>query len=183
MSKKEEAVAPVEEGNVDQIRDIIFGAQMRDYEKRFSRLEERVLNEATLLRSEISSRLDALESYIKQEIGSVLDQLSIERGEREDDTRHASDELSKKSSEAEKKLTQLQTSMNQGQSELRESLLKQSKSLSSDIQMVRDTLSSSLDRSVEELRDDKADRKALADMFTEVAMRLNGEFKVNNDDA
>ncbi len=183
MTKKKEAVVPMEEGNVDQIRDIIFGAQMRDYEKRFSRLEERVLNESNLLRNETSNRLDTLESYIKQEIGSVLDQLSVERGEREDDTRHASDELSKKASEHEKKLNQLQTKMNQGQSELRESLLNQSKSLSNEIQMVRDTLTSALDRSTEELRDDKADRKALADMFTEVAMRLNGEFQVNNDDA
>ena len=28
--------------NVDKIRDILFGNQMRDYEKRFARLEERV---------------------------------------------------------------------------------------------------------------------------------------------
>ena len=182
MSNKEEARQSMEEGNVDQIRDIIFGAQMRDYEKRFARLEERLLSESELLRSEISSRLDALESYIRQEIASVLDQLSIERGEREDDTRHLSDELDKLAGDTEKKHTQLQANMNQGQSELRESLLEQAKSLSADIQVVRETLSKSLDRSTQELRDDKADRKALADMFTEIAMRLNGEFYVHGDE-
>ena len=31
-----------EAANVDKIRDIIFGSQMRDYEKRFSRLDERL---------------------------------------------------------------------------------------------------------------------------------------------
>jgi len=42
----------MEAGNVDQIRDIIFGAQMRDYEKRFIRLEERLLSESDSLRGE-----------------------------------------------------------------------------------------------------------------------------------
>ena len=31
-----------EGANVDKIRDILFGSQMRDYEKRFSRLEDNV---------------------------------------------------------------------------------------------------------------------------------------------
>ena len=34
-------------GSVDKIRDILFGAQMRDYDRRFTRLEERLLKEAT----------------------------------------------------------------------------------------------------------------------------------------
>ncbi|HID35882.1 MAG TPA: hypothetical protein EYP39_00670, partial [Ghiorsea sp.] len=67
MVKKTEEKQPetAEVGNVDQIRDIIFGSQMRDYEQRFVRLEERVLNEADALRSETNNRLDALETYIK----------------------------------------------------------------------------------------------------------------------
>jgi len=183
MTQENEVQAPIDEGNIDQIRDIIFGAQMRDYEKRFARLEEKMLGEAATLRGETSSRLDALELYIKQEVGGLLDQLSQERGEREDDTRHLSDELSKKSQEADKKNGQLQQNLNQGKSELREALLEQSKSLLHEIQTVRDTLSTSLNRSNEELRDDKADRRALADMFSEVAMRLNGEFTISGGES
>ncbi|MDX8388345.1 MAG: hypothetical protein R8M46_07420 [Ghiorsea sp.] len=180
MSKNTETTAQetMEAGNVDQIRDIIFGSQMRDYEKRFLRLEERVLSESDSLRSETSNRLDSLESYIKQEVGSILDQLSNERSEREDDTKHLTDELHKGSNEADKKSSQIQDNLNQAQAETRDALLEQSKSLLAEIQNVRNTLSASLDRSTEELRDDKTDRKALADMFAEVAMRLNGDFKM-----
>jgi len=183
--KKEnnEVKTPIDEGNIDQIRDIIFGAQMRDYEKRFVRLEEKMLAEAASLRGETSSRLDALELYIKQEVGSLLDQISQERGEREDDTRHLGDELSKKSKEADKKNSQLQQNLNQSKSELRDALLEQSKSLLHEIQTVRDTLSTSLNQSNEELRDDKADRRALADMFSEVAMRLNGDFTLSGGES
>lgn len=180
MSEKNENTNSenIEAGNVDQIRDIIFGSQMRDYEKRFLRLEERVLSESDTLRSETGSRLDALESYIKQEVGSLVDQISAERSEREDDTRHFANELSKQGDDVDKKITQVQNSATQGQSDLRDALLEQSKSLLAEIQNVRNTLTSSLDRSTEELRDDKTDRKALADMFAEIAMRLNGDFKL-----
>jgi len=168
----------MEAGNVDQIRDIIFGAQMRDYEKRFIRLEERLLSESDSLRGETNSRLDALESYIKQEVSSLSDMIAVERGEREDDTRHLSNELSNQAQEQEKKLNHQQQSSSQAQADLRDALLEQSKSLLTEIQNVRNTLSASLDKSSEELRDDKADRRALADMFSEFAMRLNGDFQL-----
>jgi len=182
MPKKTESVASeaMEAGNVDQIRDIIFGSQMRDYEKRFLRLEERVLSESETLRSETSSRLESLESYIKQEVSSLIDHIGVERGEREDDVRHLSSELNKSSEDADKKIAQLQNKQTQGQSDLRDALLEQSKSLLAEIQNVRNTLTSSLDRSTAELRDDKTDRKALADMFTELGMRLNGDFTLPN---
>lgn len=181
MSKDEAPV--VESNNVDQIRDIIFGSQMRDYEKRFISLEKRVMSESDRLRSETSNRLDVLESYIKQEVGSLMDQLSTERGEREDDTRHLTETINKGASDTDKKISQLQGQVNQGQAELRDSLLEQSKSLLNELQNVRHTLTESLDRSTEELTDEKASRRDLADMFSEIAMRLNGEFKVVDNES
>jgi len=155
---------------------------MRDYEKRFLRLEERVLSESDSLRSETGTRLDALESYIKQEISSLVDMISVERGEREDDTRHLTNEIGKTATDADKKSTQMQNKMAQNQSETRDALLEQSKSLLAEIQNVRNTLTESIDKSTQELREDKTDRKGLADMFSEVAMRLNGEFNISDKD-
>jgi DNA repair exonuclease SbcCD ATPase subunit len=180
MVKKTEATQPenMETGNVDQIRDILFGAQMRDYEQRFSRLEERVLNESDALRSETNNRLDALEDYIKQEVSSLVDQISNERGEREDDTRHLTDELNKNIESIDKKISQVQDKLTQGQGESREALLEQSKSLLAEIQSVRTSLTEQLNKNTDKLEHNKTDRKALADMFSEVAMRLNGEFNL-----
>ena len=44
------AEEPREGQNVDKIRDILFGAQMRDYDKRFARLEDRLMKDAEALR-------------------------------------------------------------------------------------------------------------------------------------
>ncbi len=35
-------------GNLEKVRDILFGAQMRDYDRRFARLEERLVKEAAV---------------------------------------------------------------------------------------------------------------------------------------
>ena len=60
-------------GNVDKIRDILFGTQMRDYEKRFSRFEERLLKETSDLREEIKRRIASIEAYMKNEVTAVND--------------------------------------------------------------------------------------------------------------
>src|SRR5437879_3236643 len=54
-------------GNVDKIRDILFGNQMRDYETRFARLEETVAKETAEMRESSRRRFDQLEQYIKRE--------------------------------------------------------------------------------------------------------------------
>ena len=45
---------------MDQIRDIIFGPQMQEYDGRFKALENRLLAESQALREELTSRIDEL---------------------------------------------------------------------------------------------------------------------------
>src|SRR5215813_12388102 len=71
-----------EGGNIDKIRDILFGAQSRDIEKRILRLEERVAKETAALREDVNKRLEFLESYIKKEVDALTDRLKVEQTER-----------------------------------------------------------------------------------------------------
>jgi hypothetical protein len=52
-------------GNVDKIRDILFGSQMRDYESRFARLEETLIKETLEIRETSRRRFDQLEEGIR----------------------------------------------------------------------------------------------------------------------
>lgn len=78
----------------------------------------------------------------------------------------------------EKKIGQLDEQSSRTQRDLRQQILNQSKSLADDIRQKYEMLLSALDQQVEGLRKDKTDRSALADLFTELAMRLNNEFKL-----
>src|SRR5258705_8502177 len=71
-------------GNVDKIRDILFGSQMRDYETRFSRLEETVVKETSEIRESSRRRFDQLEQYIKKEFEAVDARIRAEREDRSD---------------------------------------------------------------------------------------------------
>ena len=71
-------------GNIDKVRDILFGGQMRDYERRFARLEERLLQETTELKDDVRKRLAALEQFLRQEAESLADRIKAEHEERTD---------------------------------------------------------------------------------------------------
>jgi len=165
-------------GNVDKIRDILFGTQMRDYEVRFSRLEESLRKESSDLRDSTKRRLDALEGYIKKELESLETRLKGEKQERTEAHSELSADLKSTAASLSRKISEAENQNGQAQRELRRELLEQSKSLGDEIRSKSEELASLLDRRVQELRNDKTDRAALASLLTEVAMRLTDEFHV-----
>ncbi|MDR1308368.1 MAG: hypothetical protein LBL95_00425 [Deltaproteobacteria bacterium] len=66
-----------------QVRELLFGAQLKDMEMRFRRQEERLLREISEVKESLRSRLDSLENFMKSEVGSLLNKLKEERDERE----------------------------------------------------------------------------------------------------
>jgi len=170
-----------EGGNIDKIREILFGVQMRDYEKRFSRLEERLLKESADLRDDTKRRFEALETFINKEFESLAERLKAEHGEREESLQELSRDLKDTGRAIEKKIAQLDEQTTRNQRDLRQQILDQSKSLNEEIRQKYEQLSAALEREAMELRTDKTDRSALAALFTEVAMRLNNEFKIPGD--
>jgi len=165
-------------GNIDKIRDILFGVQMRDYEKRFARLEERLIKESANLRDETRKRFDALELYIKQEFESLTLQLTAEQNSRGEAFEALSQGIKDTTRAFEKKTAQMDEQSTKSQRELRQQILDQSKSLNDDIRQKYEELTAALQREAADLRTDKTDRSALAALFTEVAMRLNNDFKI-----
>ena len=166
----------VREGaNVDKIRDILFGSQMRDYDKRFTRLEERLAKDAEAMRDDFKKRFDTLEGFVQKELESLTQRLKSEKSERSEALKEAARELRDTAKALEKRLGQLDDQMAAGNSELRGRMLEQSKALTAEIAAKHRDISASLDREVQVLRTDKTDREALADLFTELAMRLKNE--------
>lgn len=172
------AITGAESGSVDKIRDILFGTQMRDYDKRFARLEERLLKESAELREETRRRFDSLETYIRAEFGSLSDRVKNDAHRRDELNEAMSLHLQETAKSIERKLWQLDEQTAQAQRDLRQQLLNQSKELSDEIRRKSEELTAELAREAGELRHDKTDRAALADLFTELALRLNNQFRL-----
>jgi hypothetical protein len=165
-------------GNVDKIRDILFGNQMRDYEKRFARFEERLLKETTALREDIKNRLASLESYVKTELEALQDDLKTSKNAQSAALKDLGQEVKENAKTAEKKAGQIEEQASKAQRELRQLILEEAKRLSEEIEHKHAALSQGLDRESTELRSILTDRRALADLFTEMALRLKDEFKI-----
>ena len=69
---------------VDKIRDLLFGNQMQDYDRRFSKLEERFLQRFKDIESETARNLSAFESNAKKQVESLVSQLREEKDLRAD---------------------------------------------------------------------------------------------------
>jgi methyl-accepting chemotaxis protein len=169
-------------GNVDKIREILFGGQMREYERKFARLEDRLLKESTESREDLKRRFEALEAYIGKEVDSLSDRLKSEQGERAEMVKELTQEVKSLAKAFEKRATQLEEQSAKAQRESRQQLFEQSKDLSEEIRQKAEDLAALVAREVQDLRAEKTDRTALAALLTEMAMRLNNEFTIPKGD-
>lgn len=177
-TKKVAQVAPEGPENIDKIRDILFGSQSRDIDKRFARLEELVRRELRSMEVSTTQRLDSLEDYFKGEIESLVKQLKTENKERTTSDDDLKGKLKDTQQLLEKKTIALDQQMTKGQGDLRQQLLERSKKLNDDMQKKYKEIMKLLETSVQELRTEKTDRLALADLLMGVALQLKKEFKI-----
>jgi len=158
-------------GNVDKIRDILFGSNMREYEQRFARLEEALKKESLDLRETTRRHLEALEGFVHKELAALESRLATEREER-----------SESHSRLAAKIGEVENHEANAKREIRNDLLQQSKELTDNIRNKGEELVALLERRAQELHHAKTDRAALASLFNEVALRLTDQFKVTGAD-
>lgn len=100
---------------VDQVREILFGAQREEYEKRFSRLEELVVKSISDLRNDTTTKLNSLRGDIDKRLARLEELLAKNIGDLNSDTT--------------KKFNVLKTDYDKKFSNIEESLDKLDKSL------------------------------------------------------
>jgi len=167
-----------ESGNVDRIRNILFGSQMRDYDGRFQKFEERLTREAGELRSDLQRQLHALEAFMKGEVESMTNRVKTEQSERGQAFEHLARDMAETARGLELKINNLDSQAAKDIRDLREQLLEQSKALSAELKEKHDHLKGQLDHEAGQIRDAMTGREALAEMLSEVALRLKKEFRV-----
>jgi hypothetical protein len=164
--------------SLDKVRDILFGVQMREYDRRLSRLEERLVKETTDLKEDLRRRLEALDSYVRRETDSLADRFTTERAERSDSERNLARDLQDTAASFDRRTGQIDEQLAKGQRELRQQILDQHQRLTDDIQQRIEAVLAALAREAQELRTSKADRATVASLLTEMALRLTDELRI-----
>jgi DNA anti-recombination protein RmuC len=164
--------------NLDKVRDLLFGGQMRDYDRRYTDLEDRILRETSELREDVVKRLSAIEALLSREIDALNERVRAERDDRSTAARELARQLDDTAQTFEKKTTQLDDQIARGLRDMRQQLHDQHHQLSDDLKRQADQILERLARESQQLQSDKTDRASLAALLNEMAMRLTDEFRL-----
>jgi hypothetical protein len=160
--------------SLDQVRDILFGGQMRMVETRLRGLEDRILREQTAMRNDLVRAIAELEATSKKEFAAQADRLAAERAKRAEDLKPLGAELRDSLKGLERRHQKLEEAASLADAELRDQLLKASAALAADLSRTGERLSTELERQATALRTEKLDTAAFAGALNEIATKLTG---------
>ncbi len=165
------------EGNVDQIRQILFGGKMRDYEKRFVEMERRLAESIEQISGTVEKRIDRLDTYAKREFVKLADKLKAEQKARSEIGKQSSKDLDSLGEQVEGWFAEIEEQMESESRALHAALKEQGEELLGVINEHSEHLNSSLQGEARELAETKLGREDLAGALAELALRLKKDFK------
>ncbi len=158
--------------SLDQVRDILFGGQMRMVDARLHALEARLQQEQDTLRAELGREVSGLDGSLKNGIAQLNERLGEERTKRTEDLKALSIDLKELLKNLEQRHAALEEATSQADAELRDHLLRQSTMHSAELSRTADHLTKQLEDIAAGLRTEKLDTSKLAAGLTELANRL-----------
>jgi gas vesicle protein len=168
------AAAAAAPESIDQVRDLLFGGQMRMVDSRLQSLDERMAHETAAMRTEFERQVSDLGGSIRKELAQHAERLSTERAKRVEDLKALSAEIREALRSLEKRHQNLEEAAGLADAELRDHLLKQGAAISGELTRTSERLSSELNRITTALQSEKLDSSALISGLTELAGRLGG---------
>ena len=161
-------------GNIDQIRDIIFGAHLREFTSRLDKSEADV----EAIQQEVSDRLSELKSVLALELRAAVESIdkrlitiSATTQEEAADLRQQFDRINRKFTNS---IETLDETVEAQRVALRDELAQTRDSLQSDTRELRSLVLEELDRHFSILREDKISKDDMAELLFELGMRLKG---------
>ena len=161
-------------GNIDQIRDIIFGAHLREFTSRLDKSEADI----AAIQQEVSDRLNELKSVLALELRAAVESIdkrlktiSASTQEEAADLRQQFDRINRKFTNS---IETLDETVEAQRVALRDELAQTRDSLQGDTRELRSLVLEELDRHFSILREDKISKDDMAELLFELGMRLKG---------
>jgi len=160
--------------NVDQIRDLIFGSQIKDFEAQFNKLN----NTLKILEEKMSKSFQESHTKLQKETERSLEVLEKKI-----------DNLSSSTQKERSKLKELIDTTDETLQEqilnqkdefatklkiMKENVADENKKMSENMNALRKEIETTLEAGLNSLSDDKLSRDSMAQMLLDVAMRIQG---------
>ncbi len=161
-------------GNIDQIRDIIFGAQLREYDNRFDKID----SDLSMMQQDMQARIEQVKTVLSAEMKAAVDSLEKKVKSLTSNTQEESADLRQQIDRVNRKFSSnmeaLDEAMDNQTSSLRDELGQTRDRLSEETRTLKTQVFEELDRRFSMLRDVKVSRDDMAEILFELGMRLKG---------
>jgi uncharacterized protein (UPF0335 family) len=161
-------------GNIDQIRDIIFGAHLREYTSRLDKAE----SDISAIQQNVLDRLSDLKSVVAGELRAAVESIdkrlktiSVSTQEEAADLRQQFDRINRKFTNS---IESIDEAVEAQRVALRDELTETRDNLQNDNRELRSLVLEELDRHFSILRADKLSKADMAELLFELGMRLKG---------
>ena len=171
-SSQGELQESAEEGNLEKVRDILFGTQSREFEERCNLLEKRLLQESTDLKDQLTRSLEDIKTYVDKEVSRLTSQIQQEQAGRSNSLEDVGQVIKTLGSQLESRLSGLHDQTTTQHQMLEGQLTQQKAELAEHQQQALAEMQSRFQEAFKELKADKTDRAVLAEMLMDVALRL-----------
>lgn len=168
--------AAAKDDNVDKIRDILFGSQSREFDRRMAELDARIHELSQALKADLDKRMTALEGFTKRELEKLTERLKTEQNDRFEEFKTLEREVRDGHKDQTKRVAQLDAQLAKDALELRSAQEAHARQFASALGELEDRLREALKLHHSQLSGDKVSRLDLADLLGEVALRLKREF-------
>jgi uncharacterized phage infection (PIP) family protein YhgE len=168
-------------GNIDQIRDLLFGHKVREYEQRFEGCEERLQkleSEVSNFQSEMRDRVTQVQENLSAEIRSAVDSLEKKLKYLSLTTHEETSKLQQEIILVEQKNSQqinsLQKTITEKTSSLKEELSQTRDQLEDEVQTLKNQVFAELNKELSNLKEGKVSRVDLAEILFEICLKIKG---------
>jgi hypothetical protein len=163
MAKPTDAPVQHAPDHIEQIRDIIFGPQKREYDQHFERLAGDLRKFQEQAQKHTDERCDALEQAL-HEITATLRKEAA-------DVQHS---FEGKITSANADFTSRLQKANEAVASLQRELAETRSKLQSEIRITKEQLTTQMEAQVTALKDSKVSRETMAELLQQLAMSLKG---------
>jgi uncharacterized phage infection (PIP) family protein YhgE len=184
-------------GSMEQVRDLLFGAQVKEMENANKKLEENLKHEIDDLRASMKGGFSSLESYVQSETASLLEkfksehsalsnslkneqnkrasEIEAERKNTAEQCERLSGEIKAYQNSVEQKISLLTTRFENVEKDLRKLIMSVNAELTELNEVKYKALVSMLNDVAAQIRHEDVSRAFISNLFLEMAMKLSDE--------
>ena len=161
-------------GNVDQIREILFGSQSRDLDERFEKIESSLKSIQDEMRSKIEQNQNDFDERISVELETIGKKIKNVVSSQQDEFADIRDSALKQEKRINSSLETLEDELNSKREQLQRQQIEMRNTIRTQMDSLQDELLSVLEKKFTEIGEVKLSRDDAAEILMEAAMAMKG---------